>query len=224
MSETQYYIRKPEKCDYGRILEFIEQDFLPRECLSVVSGRYDTSITGAQDTNSSKSDDRFLSWLEDGVSLIALDKKDETLAGIAVNFVAKKSDHEIEEDEDVVKMPRYLSNILKFIKELEEGHSPFEELGVEQGMDLRFLGVKEKYAGQGIARKLTEATIELAKELKLPFVQSIPTSPATIHLFESLGFKTKSEIKCKGYLSNDGSPCFPLAGETDRSRFVVKVL
>lgn len=213
--ENSIIIRKAEKRDYEEILEFIYEDFLPRELLSIVSGNVNY-------INQSVRDDRFMHWLLDGVSLVAVDVEDQTLAGIAVNFIVKKEDHE--GNHLFTQVSRPLSAVLKFIEKLEEGQNIFEELNVTKGMDLRFLGVKEKYSGKGIATKLTKQTLELAKDCNLKFVQSIPTSPATLHLFEKLGFETRSELKCQEFYMDDGLPAFPHASSTDRSRYVVKIL
>ena len=216
MAIENVIIRKAEESDYQAILEFIYEDFLPRELLSIVSGN-------VSNINQSARDDRFMHWLLDGVSLIAVDTEDQTLAGIAVNFVTKKEDHE-GGNCNSSQIPRPLSAVLKFIEKLEEGHNIFEELNTTRGMDLRFLGVKEKYSGKGIASKLTEHTLELAKDCGLKFVQSIPTSPATLHLFEKLGFETRSELKCQEFYMDDGLPAFPHASSSDKSRYVVKIL
>lgn len=224
MNAENFIVRKAEESDYQDILKFIDEDFMHRERLAIVSGLVSQSTLGNnKDENAHEPDERFISWLSDKVSLIAVDKKDQTLAGIAVNFIAKREDHD-QEKTSSVKIPLALSAVLKFIEKLEDGHNMFVELDTDQGMDLRFLGVKEKYSGKGIARKLTVASIEIAKSLNLKFIQSIPTSKATLHLFEDLGFETRSEMKCQDFYLNDGSTGFPYATPSDVSRFVVKIL
>ena len=105
--ENSIIIRKAEKRDYEEILEFIYEDFLPRELLSIVSGNVNY-------INQSVRDDRFMHWLLDGVSLVAVDAEDQTLAGIAVNFIVKKEDHEGNNLSTQISRP--LSAVLKFIE------------------------------------------------------------------------------------------------------------
>lgn len=228
MNDEKFITRQPKESEFKSILEFIDKDFLPRERLSIACGLRRNQDSSKVDDHSIQQehddepyeDDRFIPWLLDGVSLIAVDKEDGTLAGVAVNFVVRKDHHEVAGND---KVPERLKALLQFIEKLEEGHNLFNELNTDKGLDLRFLGVKEKYSRQGIARKLTEESLEIAKKQKLKFVQSIPTSPATLHLFESLGFKTRSEKRCIDSHTEDGKPSFPYADPEDIARYVVKI-
>jgi ribosomal protein S18 acetylase RimI-like enzyme len=61
---------------------------------------------------------------------------------------------------------------------------------------IRMVGVHPDYAGQGIARRLTEKCIEKAKEIKEKTI-ALHTSEfmdAARHLYESMGFKVLKEI------------------------------
>ena len=87
-----------------------------------------------------------------------------------------------------------------------------------------YLGVKEEFGRRGIARKLTEETIQLSRQRNVDFVQSFPTSPGTLHLFEQFGFETLSEMKLVDHFL-DGQPGFPFAESPDDfARYVVKKL
>lgn len=218
MNEEKFIVKKPEESDFEAIFQFHRKEFRPRECLNIVSGLNREDFEADTTVNRERKS-FFRRWLLDGVSLIALDKEDGTLAGIAINCITKKNGA----DWGYTQISGPLKAVLKFLGKLEEGHDIFSELETDQGLELIFLCVKEKYSKQGIARKLTEQTLEIAKELQLKFVQSIPSSPATIHLFESLGFITRSEMRCIDFRMEDGSPGFPYAEPNDRSRYVVKI-
>ena len=87
-----------------------------------------------------------------------------------------------------------------------------------------YLGVKEEFGRRGIARRLTEETIRLSRQRNADFVQSFPTSPGTLHLFEQLGFETLSEMKLVDHFL-DGQPGFPFAQSADDfARYVAKIL
>jgi ribosomal protein S18 acetylase RimI-like enzyme len=61
---------------------------------------------------------------------------------------------------------------------------------------IRMVGVHPDYAGQGIARTLTEKCIEKAKELneKIIALHTSEFMDAARHLYESMGFKVLKEI------------------------------
>lgn len=218
MSDDKFIVKKPEESDFESISELMSQDFRLHEVLSTVSGFNKEN----PEFRKQESRSRLRHQLLDGVSLIAVDKEDGTLAGAAINVIVKKcevSDHSSRADITVA-----LKAIIKFIEKLEEGHNMFSELNTDSGLELIFLCVKEKYSRQGIGRKLTEETLEMAQRLELKFIQSIATSPKTQHIFESLGFETRGEMKCVDFYMEDGSPGFPFAESSDNSRYMVKIL
>ena len=222
MEVNQLTIRKPEKHELKDVIDFIINDFEKRELLTVLakSERDEKSVEEHQQIV----DPRYLDWLLDDVSLIAVDEDTNTIAGICVNFIVKKEEQRQEDELENSLILEYLGPILQFMHKLEEGYNVFDELNTDKGLDLRFLGVKESYSNQGIGKRLSEESIELARKLELKFVQSVPTNPVTIRLFESLGFETKSELKCVNFFMNDGQPAFPRASSKDICRYVVKIL
>ena len=221
MAVDRLTVRKPEKHEFEDVIEFVIKDFIRRELLSTFVASEMDNI-GIEENKQHPSYHRYLTWLMDDVSLIAIDEETNTIAGISLNCIARRE--ESQEDETLSQVPTYILPVLKFIDKLEEGYNVFDELDTDQGMDLRFLGVKESYSNQGIARRLSEETIKLARQSGMKFVHSIPTNPITIHLFEVLGFETKSELKCVDFFMDDGEPAFPRAKSTDICRYVVKIL
>jgi len=103
--------------------------------------------------------------------------------------------------------------IWSFLEHLEKDYNAFEKLGVERGMELVFLCVAEEFLGLGLARRLTEETIALARRHKLPFIKSNPTTPATHHLFQSVGFQKICQMSLQDF-NLDGLN-FPFADEDD---------
>ena len=104
--------------------------------------------------------------------------------------------------------------IWSFLEYLEKDYNAFEKLGVESGMELVFLCVAEDLKGMGLARRLTEETIALARRHKLSFIKSNPTTPATHHLFHSVGFQKIREMSLQDF-NIDGGPGFPHAEPDD---------
>jgi len=213
--DNSWVITTVKEDRYDEFINFIYKDFFPRESLIKTSGldiKLDPKFHKQMET-----------WLRDDISLIAIDLSTEQIIGICYNYITEKHSSSPQADESSSNETQIPDNIVSFLNYLQEGYNIYKELGVERGMELHYLGVKEGYGGCGIARKLTEKTIELARTKRLEFIQSTPSTGATRHLFESLGFETISEKKAIDYFI-DGQPVFPYASDKDISRFVVKKL
>lgn len=155
---------------HQEFIEFIYQDFFPREILALASGL-------ARKTNP-KTVETFTEWLLQGVSLVVIDPESNQIVAGALNCLLKKS--EILFDDDYSCMEKEDRCIWKFLDELETGYNVFDQLKVDCGLELVFLCVKEKYTGQGLARRLTEETIALANRLDMPFIKTNPSTPSKL--------------------------------------------
>lgn len=214
----QFAIRQLEKRDVEDVIEFINNDFSKRELLFILQ-RPDTE-DGRLPANDLQ---RYSNYLSHGLSFIAVHQHTQTIAGIAVNITVK-ADQRTRQDQTYPGVSKCFIPGVKFMEKLEEVYNPFRQLNTDTGMELTFLGVRESHCKQGIARQLAEESIQLARQMGMTFVQSIATNPGTVHLFESLGFETKSEMKLVDFFMDDGLPAFPQAKSTDISRYVVKIL
>jgi len=194
---------------YGDVVDFVYKDFFSRETLAQCIGLDLKPI--------SKFNLDINNWLSHGVSLVAIDPRTDQIVGICVNYIMADDDEPIETES------RKLERIFKFLGHLEEDYNVHERLGVQRGMELLFLGVKEEYCGRGIARKLAEKAIELARSQGIEFIVTNPTAAATCHLFHSLGFETIREMKLIDYFVK-GQPGFPYATGNEITRFCVKKL
>lgn len=206
-------IRKAQECDTEGYLDLFFTDFLPRERVIAACG--ESTVTEDEKLRE-ETRARLRKW--EGVQvLVTVNKSDNAVVGYAFNIYVDKNEvsHRHKPRESV---------IFDFLQKMEEDQNVFANLTNKCGLELCMLTVQEAHCGKGIARKLVEATVELAKEKKLSFVEAVPTSPATLHLFESLGFQTITEMRLLDYLLDDGKPAFPLASPTDSARYVVKLL
>lgn len=210
-----FVINAAEESQFPEILDFLMEHFFPRERLNVASG-YITERT----SDDEESRQRYTRRLKDGVSLIAIDRDSNKLAGVCMNLIAKKS-----EAETSTQHPsRSMTAMWEFVETLEHSYNVFDALNVDQGLDLRFLCVAEEFSGLGLGRRLIQRTIDIARSLNLPFVISLPTAAASAHLFKELSFESKATMKMKDFMLSDGLPAFPFATEQDMAQYVVKVL
>lgn len=208
----RFTISVPQEFQYEAVGQFLFEDFLQRERCCVTSG-----LTSELADIKDGAKEEILHSFQENLSLIVVDQEDQSIAGVCINVKADQSDAE----EDVSKFPKSRQTIMKFAATLKNGYT--KEFENSSGLHLWMLGVREIHSGKGLARKLTERTIELAKQQGMTFVESLATAPATLHLFESMGFETKSEMKFLDFLV-DGTPGFPHATSSDLARFTVKKL
>ena len=208
----RFSISVAQESQFEAVGDFLYEDFLQRERCCVTSG-----LSGEMTRDSDGG--VILSALKEGLSLIAIDQEDQSIAGVAINVIVNDS-----EDEDISKLPRSHQAIIQFAASLKDSYKVSRESSNSQSLHLWMLGVREIHCGKGLARKLTEKTIELAQQHEMGFIESLATAPATLHLFGIMGFETKSEMKLQDFITDDGTPGFPRATSTDTARFTVKCL
>lgn len=208
----KYLICQPEESHFEPIRDFLFEDYLLRERCCVSAG-IPADLAKFQD------DPTVLSALLDGVSLVALNLQDQSIAGVCVNYISRKTDP----PEDCSNYPPSRTAIVRMTESLYESQNTFEEANTDQGLHMWMLGVGEKHGKHGLARAFYEKTVALAKEKNLAFIDTVATCPATWHLSESFGFQVKSEIKLADFKVN-GEPGFPHAQPDDAARLAVKIL
>ena len=194
---------------YEEFVDFIYDSFFTRERLSIGTGLNRKPNFAAKPM--------FRSWLADGLSLIAVDNATNRIAAIALNFIVLPSFCSPANDS---KLGNELRTMFSFLDELDKGYDIFQQFNADRGVELVFLCVHQDYCGRGLAKKLTETTLEIAKEAGFAFVKCNPTAKATTHIFEILGFETINEMKVKDFYINQ-RPAFPYAAEDDVVRLCV---
>lgn len=155
---------------HQEFIEFIYREFFPREPLALASGLAAKSNPKTVDT--------FVQWMHQGVSLVITDPETNRIIAGALNCLLKKSD--LLFDVDYSCMEEEDKCIWMFLDHLEVGYNVFEELKVDSGMELVFLCVNESHTGQGLARRLTEETIAMARLRGIPFIKSNPSTPGIL--------------------------------------------
>ena len=214
----KFTITIAEESQFKAIGYFLYEDYLQRERCCVTSGlSVELLETGLQLND--ESENEIIKALQENLTLVAVDNENQgAIAGVAINVTEKD-----ESDLDLTKFPKNRQAIMKFVKNLKEGHDITKEYN-GQGLYLWMLGVRQIHCGKGLARRLIEKSIELAQQHSMAFIDSVATSPETIHLFEAMCFETKSEMKFQDFFMDECTPGFPHATASDKARFTVKKL
>ena len=211
-----FTISIPDESQFKAIGYFLYEDYLQRERCCVTSG-FSAGLLKMGLQLSEESSTEIITALQEGLTLVAVEDNG-AIAGVAINVKAKE-----EADTDLTKFSKSRQAIMKFVNILKEGHDIITECN-GQGLYLWMLGVKQIHCGKGLARRLIDKSIELAQQHSMTFIDSVATSPETVHLFEAMSFETKSEMKFQDFLMDDGTPGFPYATASDKARFTVKKL
>lgn len=152
---------------YREFVDFFYSEFFPREPLALASGLAEKTNSGTVDT--------FMEWLDQQLSLAIIDSETNQIVAGVLNCYLKKSETLFDSEYSCMQSEDRV--IWTFLDHLEEGIDVFEEAKADIGMELVFLCVRSGFEKRGFARRLTEATTELAKQLKIRFIKSNPTAP-----------------------------------------------
>jgi ribosomal protein S18 acetylase RimI-like enzyme len=101
---------------------------------------------------------------KDGVSVIAVDKSTDKVAGVAFNKFLKKSQPFFENFRTTFKNPKSLQ-IIDFIISSDDLCDLFEHCKVDCLMEILFLATLPEYRKRGIAKRLCEHSVDLAQKL-----------------------------------------------------------
>ena len=205
-------IEKVNEERYPQMLDFVCQQYMPRERMSVTSGLNLLPFDYLRD--------HLLNWLSQNVSLSAVDQRTDQIVGISINSVVKKTDIKKED----IDWPFFeLKAIVTALVGLEKNYDICEKTESDEGLKLELLGVHCDYGGRGLAQRLTLQTIQLARSNECGFVVSNPTSPMTFHIFPKVGFSLIERRKLLDHYV-DGKIAFPSAQPDDFYGLVVMKL
>ena len=208
-----YVISSFEESQFNAVKDFVVQDYVQRERCCVTSGL----AQEIEDYHDLVNMDLH-QMLDQGHSFVALNKSDQSVAGIAIST---HTEVEYKAKEHIPQCPKPFQAISMYCDALKDKLEI--KLSLANGLYFKMLGVGRAHGGKGLGRRLTEKIVESAQQKGFSYVEGIPTAPETRHLFESLGFETKSEIKFRDFFIDDnGTSGFPHATSQDFGRFTVK--
>lgn len=157
--------------------------------------------------------------LDERVSLMAIDSRNDRVIGVAINSNTSLNIESLDRPSSNIGVKAYRS----CLKKLQLDANIVEKRKEKQGLDLVYLGVKECFERRGIARNLAEQSIQLAQQRQLDFIQSITFCPETLNIFKSLEFETLKKYKLMDHWI-DGMKAFPNAGPDDFVYLELKML
>ncbi|CAG7833343.1 unnamed protein product [Allacma fusca] len=166
-----------EKPDYAPVLKHLEENFHQDEPLSIIVGSSELKF---------KDLERFTTpALDDGLSIVALDKETGKIAGVRLTTREGKNSHKepflCESDEQ--------GTIFNFLDSAQKTINIFEEYGLDEYADFAMASVAREFRGEGLATELYERSLKLLRHLGFKLVKSTFTSPYTRKIGTKYGFE-----------------------------------
>ncbi|KAJ8970289.1 hypothetical protein NQ317_019685 [Molorchus minor] len=197
-------------------LEVLRKGFYPYEsvCIAVKLAQYPQAVADLDQLMTRVS--------EDGVSIVAIESDTEKVVGVAFNKLQVKNtsgDKSFFEKHAELCTHPSSQRLITFMVEADATCDLFEYCHVDCILELTFLATHPEYRRRGIARKLTEITLELARclakgenvrqsmdetELCLESVPGIVsalfTSPTSQKIGRALGWEIAKKISYENFV------------------------
>lgn len=151
---------------YEECLDFLYEHFFPHEHLAIGTGLDKRPNYAARPL--------YLSFLREGLSVAVVDESSGRIVAAAVNFAVRQHQPYV----DYRTMPSENAVIWSFLETFEKDYDIFSEMQASQGVELCFLSVHPQFGGRGFAQRVTEGTIQVARQSGFGFIQSNPSAEA----------------------------------------------
>ncbi|XP_030747255.1 dopamine N-acetyltransferase [Sitophilus oryzae] len=145
-----------------------------------------------------------LKTMQDGMSVMAMDKKSGKIAGVALNGISKRG-----ECEKAVEEIRSVDNvqyrrIFGLLNDVNLELDLFSKYDVDRIFEIRILSVDAGFRGKGIAKELFAQSETVAKQNGFKIMKTDATSLFTQKVAESQGFHVEKSINYHDYKDENG--------------------
>ncbi|KAL5284597.1 hypothetical protein ACFFRR_006724 [Megaselia abdita] len=206
-SEIVY--RTAEKKDEEGVLEFLREHYYTDEPLSKNDGYHDAEY-----------EDFSVGLIKGGTSTVAV--LNGQIVGVRLALPDRK-DNQVSAAFNKKPTSAY-ERIFGLVNVLETRSNVFERYKVDLVMQRHGLGVRRNFRGQGIAKRLLEENMKLAKEKGFSVYACDCTSLYSARLCENLGMKQTATLEFTEYCDENGSPYYNPEPPHDLARSYVKRL
>ncbi|CAG9762802.1 unnamed protein product [Ceutorhynchus assimilis] len=146
--------------------------------------------------------------MEDGYSLMAIDKENDKIAGVALNGVSHKGDTEkaVEEMKDIDNLQ--YRRIFGLLNEANLELDLFTKYNVDKIFEVRILSVDSGYRGKGIAKELFVQSEAVARKHGFKVMKTDATSLFTQKVAESQGFWVEKTLNYHDFKDENGQKIY----------------
>ncbi|KAJ9582978.1 hypothetical protein L9F63_022682 [Diploptera punctata] len=213
--DEEYDIVPATEGDSERVAEFLRQTFFKYEPLNIAFKAPPNRPMEAM---------RFLKYLKEGTSLIAITKSG-LLIGLAMNGVSRKTtEARVPRSRGLEAFHESYTKISNFVDKVENNMDIWKITGVESALYLHILAVDPIASGRGIGTKLVKKSIEVAKSKGFPSLWVMCSSHYSAKICRSLGMQSVYRLPYKDNKNEAGKPEFlPPAPHTEINMFVLNL-
>ncbi|KHJ41237.1 acetyltransferase, GNAT family [Trichuris suis] len=217
--KTDFKLVQVTKEDKEDVVNFLLSDFLHEEPLSM-------TLKATQQEARPFFDQLIRACLPSDASYLIRGKSDQIVA-MLINKIASLNDDDTYDKIDVpASEPKFskLADLLNHMAQYMVEHREQFTLPVKRDyLEMEILSVHRNSIGQGLAKKLVDASVELAKNRGCAFATAVATNIASQQLFSKLGFETLYTLMHKDYVDNRGRQIFDCKNNpTDCAKLMVK--
>ncbi|XP_047485410.1 uncharacterized protein LOC125036661 [Penaeus chinensis] len=169
--------------DFDESARLLEDDFFPREPLSIGTHLVTSASTG-------KIGRKLRECLASGVSFGARDVKTRSLVAVRLSYTATK-EHSADEDPVDEEKSEYEIKVSGLIEEVASKVDVFQDHDVNKVLYMYMLCVRRNYGGRGIGKKLVRMTMERGKDLGCQLAFTTITNVLSGRIFAGLGYETR---------------------------------
>ncbi|ENN75800.1 hypothetical protein D910_11685 [Dendroctonus ponderosae] len=150
-----------------------------------------------------------LKTMQDGMSIMAVDKEKNKIAGVALNGTSKRGETEqsIEEMKTIENLE--YRRIFGLLNDVNLELDLFSKYNVDKIFEVRILSVDSSYRGKGIAKELFAQSEAMARKNAFKVVMKTDaTSLFTQKVAESQGFWVEKSVNYHDYKDEQGKKIY----------------
>lgn len=199
-------IRRLSSADYNEVYALMMTAFLPDEPMNRAVG---LSVRDSHELFCEFIDDA----LRDGISFVAINSK-KRIVGFRLNEIMQRDS--MAHPPIPIQYPQRMMFLVNLLGELSSGFFDLVPESMKKVLKLLVIAVDRDFRGAGVARKLMDATIKLAREENFDAILTTATAIRTQTLFTHMGFETLRVIQYDGYTASNGELIFQKIAENEK--------
>ncbi|XP_066592927.1 arylalkylamine N-acetyltransferase 1-like isoform X2 [Prorops nasuta] len=198
-----FHIQVIKKSDKFKVLKFLRRFFFRDE---PINQSIQLIPEGEDSTCQELEEYCTTDCLENNLSLMAVSTCGN-IVGVSLN--GKMEPHKSDEPEYITNCnnPKF-KKILQLLHYVDSQVNAEGKLAGKNVLEVRIISVDSNWRGKGIAKKLMEKALEMAKEQDFDYVRTDCTSHFSAKLCERCGLRKYWEIKYIDYVDKNGKPIF----------------